>query len=35
MNRQENLREEELVEFMAVNPIGRVVDYKRKSNLSS
>ena len=32
---QENLTDEELAEFMAVNPIGRVLGYKRKPNPST
>jgi len=31
---QKNLTDEELVEFMALNPIGRVLGYKRKPNPS-
>jgi len=32
---QENLTDEELAEFMALNPIGRVLSYKRKPNPST
>jgi len=35
MKEQENLTDEELAEFMTLNPIGRLLGYKRKPNPST